>query len=190
MTLLALILTLELRDLETHGHSERVMSLATEFGRCLGLNAHELEALRQGAYLHDVGKLAIPAGVLLKAGVLSPEEQKQMQTHAAIGADMVGRIPTVPAAARQIIRHHHEWWDGTGYPDGLQGEAIPLLARMVSLVDVYDALTSTRPYKNAWTHKAAAIEIHQQAGVQFDPSLVNVFLPQVDRWVRPGRLPV
>ncbi|THF70340.1 diguanylate cyclase [Deinococcus sp. Arct2-2] len=174
--LLALGLSLELRDFETHGHTERVVRLAVEFGHRLGLKDEEMEGLRQGAYLHDIGKLAIPDSVLLKPGKLDADEWTLMQAHSAIGAELISRIPTIPTGAKNVIRHHHERWDGTGYPDGLSGEAIPLVARLFSLVDVYDALVSMRPYKRAWTHQEAYVEIRRQAGTQFDPALVDVFL--------------
>ncbi|UBV45213.1 diguanylate cyclase (plasmid) [Deinococcus taeanensis] len=174
--LLALGLSLELRDFETHGHTERVVRLASEVASKLGMNHSECDALRQGAYLHDVGKLAIPDAVLLKPGKLDAAEWALMQTHSAVGADMIARIPTIPTTARHVIRHHHERWDGTGYPDRLAGEEIPLAARLFSLVDVYDALTSARPYKKAWAPEEAAAELRAQAGRQFDPALVEVFL--------------
>ncbi|ACO45192.1 HD domain-containing phosphohydrolase [Deinococcus deserti] len=178
--LLALGMSLELRDFETHGHTERVVTLSTRFACHLGLKDEEREGLRQGAYLHDVGKLAIPDSVLLKPGKLDAEEWRLMQTHAATGADMIQRIPTIHPIARSLIRHHHERWDGRGYPDGLAGEDIPLAARVFSLVDVYDALTSERPYKRPWTPAEAREEIRRQAGAQFDPALAKIFLELVE----------
>jgi len=174
--LLALGLSLEMRDFETHGHTERVVLLATEFGRRAGLSGDELEGFRQGAYLHDVGKLAVPDAVLLKPGKLDAIEWRWMQSHADVGARMIQRVPTVHALARDVVRHHHEWWNGRGYPDELVGTQIPLVARLFSLVDVFDALTNARPYKPAWTPREAVVEIERLAGVQFDPHLTPLFV--------------
>ncbi|UQN09199.1 HD domain-containing phosphohydrolase [Deinococcus sp. QL22] len=172
----ALGLSLELRDFETAGHTERVVRLALLVGEALGLSAEQLEDLRVGAYLHDIGKLAIPDAILLKPGSLDAEEWKLMQRHAVIGDELMRQIPTVAAGARSVIRHHHERWDGTGYPDRMAGSAIPLAARIFSVADVYDALTSVRPYKQAWTVEAALDELRQQAGRQFDPEVIKAAL--------------
>jgi len=148
--LLGLGAALEARDLETSGHTERVVQLSTRLAEYLGVRGAQLDAVRQGAYLHDIGKLAIPDAVLLKPGPLSEPERAVIRTHAERGYDMARRIPTLSAGALALIRHHHERWDGSGYPDGLAGTSIPLLARIFSVVDVYDALTHRRPYKHAW----------------------------------------
>jgi len=178
--MLALGLTLEARDFETHGHTQRVVRLAIELGRRLGLGAEALEALRQGAYLHDVGKISIPDAILLKPGRLSATERTLMQSHAPQGYALAWNIPTLPRGALDVIRSHHERWDGSGYPDRLAGEDIPLMARIFAVVDVYDALTSDRPYKRAWTREQALREIREQAGRQFDPNVVAVFLALPD----------
>ena len=175
-TLRALGLALEYRDYETKGHTDRVVTLSLAFGRALGLETRTLQALRWGAYLHDLGKVAIPDQILLKPGRLTDEEFDIIRRHTLIGIDMCRDIPFLPPEAREVVRSHHERWDGRGYPDRRSGEDIPLLARMFSLVDAYDALTSERPYKTAWTHEAAAAEIEEQAGMQFDPNLVPTFL--------------
>ncbi|MFC4427230.1 HD domain-containing phosphohydrolase [Deinococcus navajonensis] len=174
--LLALGLALELRDFETHGHTERVVRCAVAIGRRLGLTDQQLEALRVGAYLHDIGKLAVPDAILLKSGPLNADEWVTMQAHAAVGDSLVSRIPTLPEGARGVVRHHHERWDGTGYPDRLAGHAIPIGARVFSVADVFDALTSERPYKRAWSVEAALAEVQAQAGRQFDPDVVRVAL--------------
>lgn len=174
--LMALGLALELRDFETSGHTTRVVALADQLGRRLKLPADELEDLRQGAYLHDIGKLAIPDSILLKPGKLDPQEWRIMQEHAATGADLGQRIPALRGRVLDIIRHHHERWDGTGYPGRLKGDRIPQGARMFTLVDTFDALTSDRPYKRAWSLEAALREIGEQAGKQFDPALTHEFL--------------
>ena len=175
-TLRTLGLMLEQRDFETKGHTDRVVKLVLRFGQELGLDGEALLALRWGAYLHDIGKVAIPDRILLKAGPLTDDEVVVMRDHALIGAQICNDIMFLPTQTRQIVRWHHEWWNGDGYPDGLSGREIPLLARMFSLVDVYDALMSTRPYKHAWNLDEAKGTIRAQAGIQFDPELTEVFL--------------
>ena len=172
----ALGLALEYRDLESAGHTERVTALALRLGERIGLPPEDLLALRLGAYLHDIGKLAIPDAILLKPGPLTPEEWERMKAHTTLGEAMARRLGFLPEATLKVIRHHHERFDGLGYPDGLQGEAIPLLARIFALADVYDALRSERPYKRAWSHEEALAEIARGAGRQFDPALAQAFL--------------
>lgn len=167
---------LEYRDLETAGHTERVTALALHLAEELRLGEPALTELRLGAYLHDLGKLAIPDPILKKPGKLSPEEWERMKAHTILGEEMAQRLGFLPPATLEVIRHHHERWDGTGYPDGLAGEAIPLLARIFTLADVYDALTSERPYKPAWSREEALAEIERQAGHQFDPELARAFV--------------
>jgi PAS domain S-box-containing protein/putative nucleotidyltransferase with HDIG domain len=175
-TFRALGLALEYRDYETKGHTDRVADLALRFGRALGLDADALQAVQWGAYLHDLGKIAISDTILLKSGKLTENEFAIIKQHTLYGFEMCRDIPFLPKATRELIRSHHERYDGKGYPDGLAGEAIPLTARLFSLVDVYDALTSERPYKRAWTHEEAVAELERQRGAQFDPALVEVFL--------------
>jgi HD-GYP domain-containing protein (c-di-GMP phosphodiesterase class II)/GGDEF domain-containing protein len=170
---------LEVRDLETAGHTERVVSLALRLGRAAGLGETELHDLRLGAYLHDMGKLAIPDRVLLKPGPLDAAEWRLMQTHSREGAVMAARLPALSPEVIRLVRSHHERWDGQGYPDRLAGEAVPYLARIFALCDVYDALTHARPYKSAWTPEAARAELAAQAGRQFDPVLTALFLEEV-----------
>ncbi len=172
----ALGLALEARDFETHGHTERVVALSSALGEALGLAREECEALRQGAYLHDFGKVAIPDHILLKPGKLTPEEWTLMQSHTVQGHLLAQNVPTLPTGALDVIRFHHERWDGAGYPQRLAGEAIPRLARIFAVCDVYDALTSARPYKAAWPAEQALDEIATQAGKQFDPEVVARFL--------------
>ncbi|HEU4741690.1 MAG TPA: HD domain-containing phosphohydrolase [Meiothermus sp.] len=171
----ALGLVLEYRDYVTKGHTDRVVALGERFGMALGLAETELEALCWGAYLHDIGKIAIPDAVLLKPGSLSEAEWATIRRHPLIGYEMLSGLPELPAGTLQVVRHHHERWDGGGYPDGLAGAAIPLPARIFALVDVYDALTSPRPYKAAWSRRKVRAEIRSQAAQQFDPELVEVF---------------
>lgn len=177
---LALGVALEARDLETAGHTERVVALSVALGERLGLGGQRLEALRQGASLHDIGKLTIPDAVLLKPGRLTPEEWAVMQGHAERGAAIAGRLRGLLPGTLDVIRSHHEKWDGSGYPDGLAGEAIPLAARAFAICDVYDALTQARPYKRAWTHGEALAELRAQSGRHFDPAVVAAFLEVVE----------
>ncbi|MBB5295349.1 HD domain-containing protein [Deinococcus metallilatus] len=174
--LLGLGVALEVRDLESYGHTQRVVDASVRLGRALGLDPLALDELRQGAYLHDIGKLSIPDRILLKPGPLDPDEWRIMQGHAAAGASIAAHIPQLSPGALDVIRSHHERWDGTGYPSRLAGEEIPLLARIFTVCDVYDALTSERPYKAAWTPEEARAEIAAQAGRQFDPRVVRAFL--------------
>ena len=173
---LALGLALEARDLETAGHTERVVRYATALGETFGLNALQLEALRQGAYLHDLGKLAVPDAILLKPGKLDPEEWKIMKTHVERGFHLASKIPGLTQGALNVIRHHHERWDGTGYPDGLKSDTIPLEARFFAVCDVYDALVSERPYKRAWTQAEALAQLRMDSGKHFDPTVIEAFM--------------
>lgn len=175
-TFRALGIALEYRDLETRGHTDRVVEITRRFAEELGLNEELQQALVWGAYLHDIGKIAVPDTILLKPGKLTDEEFDIIRQHTIYGAEMTRGIPFLPTETRQVIRGHHERWDGRGYPDKLAGNEIPLPARMFSMVDVYDALTSERPYKRAWTHEEAVQEINTQAGKQFDAELVRAFL--------------
>lgn len=174
--LLTLGLVLEARDLETHGHTGRSARLATRLGGALGLRPVDLRRLQEGAYLHDLGKLVIPDSILHKPGELTPEEWSVMQTHTTRGWELASRMPGLSPSVLEVIRSHHERWDGTGYPDGLKGNQIPLDARIFAVCDVYDALISPRPYKDAWNQVEAVQEIQRQAGRQFDPQVVEAFL--------------
>ena len=178
-TFRALGLALEYRDLETRGHTDRVVTISRRFAAVLGFDGEQLQAITWGAYLHDLGKVAMPDQILLKPGRLTEEEFAVIRRHTLIGEDMCRGIPFLPATTRELIRSHHERWDGGGYPDGLAGEAIPLKARMFAIVDVFDALTSERPYKRAWSVEETVAELKAQAGSQFDPALVEVFLERV-----------
>ncbi len=167
----ALGLALEFRDYETRGHTDRVVALARRLGQRVGLGEDDLEALAWGAYLHDLGKIAIADAVLLKPGPLDAEGYAEVKRHAVIGHEMSRDLTFLPEASRRVVRSHHERWDGRGYPNGLAGEAIPKLARLFALADVYDALVSERPYKEAWSPAAARAELAANAGTQFDPEL-------------------
>src|SRR5438046_3548393 len=147
-TIEALSLAIEAKDHNTHDHLKGVQTYAMKIGEDLGLDGSQLSAIRAAAMLHDIGKLAVPEQILSKPGRLTPEEFEKMKIHPIVGADILDRVqfpyPVVP-----IVRSHHEKWDGTGYPDGLSGEAIPIGARILSVVDCFDALTSERPYRGA-----------------------------------------
>jgi PAS domain S-box-containing protein/putative nucleotidyltransferase with HDIG domain len=167
----------EYRDDDTFHHTERVGDTAAGIARRLGLPPTEVALIREAAPLHDIGKLAISDGILLKPGVLTPEERETMQTHTTAGAAILqGSSSPVLQMAGEIAVAHHERWDGAGYPTGLAGEDIPLAARIVAVADVYDALTHERPYKSAWTIEDALAEIERSAGAQFDPSVAEAFL--------------
>jgi PAS domain S-box-containing protein len=176
-TLQLLAVAGEYRDDETSQHTERVGALAAEIGARIGLSEQSVTLLREASPLHDIGKLAIPDRVLLKAGRLSSEERLVMHTHTTLGARLLfgSRSPTLQLAG-VIAESHHEWWDGSGYPGGLIGADIPLVGRIVSVADVYDALTHDRPYKAAWPVDQALAMIRAGAGGQFDPAVVEAFL--------------
>jgi HD-GYP domain-containing protein (c-di-GMP phosphodiesterase class II) len=165
----------DLRDRETEGHSQRVTEWALTLGRRLGLSADDLAHIRRGALLHDVGKLGVPDRILGKPGPLTPEEWEVMRLHPGHAYDWLSRIGYL-GAALDIPHAHHERWDGSGYPRGLKGDAIPLAARLFSIVDVWDALTSDRPYRAAWSASMAREYIADQSGKQFDPAIVVEFL--------------
>lgn len=167
----------ELRDDDTGQHTQRVALLSARLGERLGLDKTAIELIRRAAPLHDVGKIGISDLILLKPGKLTPEEFDVMKTHASIGGALLaaGHSPFVELA-ETIALTHHERFDGTGYPRGLSGQAIPLEGRILAVVDVFDALTHERPYKQAWPVAQALAEIEKQAGRQFDPEVVAAFL--------------
>jgi putative nucleotidyltransferase with HDIG domain len=174
-TLNALARAIDAKSSWTAGHSERVTELALRIGRKLGLKSKELEALHRGGLLHDIGKIGIPAVILDKAGRLTEEEASIMREHPRKGARILEPIPAY-AEVIPIVLQHHEWFDGTGYPDGLAGEAISLGGRIFAVADVYDALTSDRPYRAGLAPERAVESIKQGAGRQFDPRVVEAFL--------------
>jgi putative nucleotidyltransferase with HDIG domain len=174
-TLRALGAAIDLRDNETAGHSQRVCRYSLEIARALGWSDKQLGSLARGAYLHDIGKLGVPDGILLKPGPLTADDRKLMQQHAKMGFDLVKDIPFLADAA-EIVLSHHERYDGGGYPRGLKGEEILLSARIFSVADTLDAITSDRPYRRASSFDAAREIIRHLSGSQFDPIVVSVFL--------------
>ncbi|WP_047396709.1 two-component system response regulator [Chitinibacter sp. ZOR0017] len=167
----------EFKDNETGMHVIRMSHYAQKLALAAGQSAHWAEELLHAAPMHDIGKIGIPDAILRKPAKLDPAEWQIMQTHAEIGARIIGEDrSTLLQIARTIALSHHERWDGQGYPQGLAGEAIPLAARIVAIADVFDALTSVRPYKAAWTIEDALAHIAAQAGQHFDPALAALFL--------------
>jgi len=174
--LFALAEAVEQRDHHIAGHCQRLAYIAMTLGGAMGLERAELLALYRGGYLHDVGKVGIPDSILFKPGRLTPEEWVVMRSHSTRGEEICRHIRSM-GEVLPIIRHHHEKWDGTGYPDGLRGEEIPLLARVLQIADIYDALTSPRPYKPAYTAADALRTIEEESGSGWrDPVLVQLFL--------------
>ncbi len=165
----------EARDSLTGEHLERVRKYAMMIGRELALSEKECADIGKAAIAHDLGKIGVPDSVLGKPGPLTAKEFEVMKEHTLIGQSVLGDSPLFELE-RQCARHHHERWDGSGYPDGLSGEEIPLVARIASVADVFDALMSRRPYKEPWPREEALQYLRQNAGTQFDPAVVAAFL--------------
>ena len=178
-TLEALGGALDLKDSETEGHCKRVMVFTLEIAKSMGIEASSLPQLARAAFLHDIGKMAIPDRILRKPGPLTVDERTIMRTHCEIGYNMLIRIPFLREAA-EIVLAHQEYFDGTGYPRGLGGDAIPLGARIFAIADALDAMISDRPYRSALSVDHAREEIRRCAGTQFDPAIVEVFLGITD----------
>lgn len=179
--LFSLALGVEARDPYTEGHCERLSRYASDLGRQLGLDEEDVTALRRGGVLHDLGKISIPDHVLKKGSDLTPDEWQLMRRHPAIGETIVRPLRTLRRVL-PIIRHHHEHWNGSGYPDGLRGDDIPLLARVLQVVDVYDALRTARPYKPALPHEQAEDTMYREARAGlWDEALVREFFSLLAR---------
>ena len=176
----------EFRDDATGEHTRRVGRTSGLVAAALGLAQPEVELIERAATLHDVGKIGVSDTILLKPGHLTPEEIEAMRTHTTIGARILSGsdVPLLQTAA-DIALSHHEHWNGTGYPEGVAGEAIPLVGRIVAVADIYDALTHVRPYKRAWTREEAVAEIRAQSGLKLDPGVVAAFLHVLDRVPQP-----
>ena len=181
-----LSLAAEQRDSDTGEHLRRMSRLCGRLARAAGLGEGEAERIEQASLLHDVGKIGVPDEILHKPGALTPEEQAAMRRHTTIGAELLaGSSSPLLRVAESIARTHHEHWDGTGYPFGLVGEEIPLAGRIASICDVFDALTTERSYKAAWTVEAALAHIDAGRGTHFDPDLARTFIALVEG-DRPG----
>lgn len=165
----------EAKDAYTEGHCRRLGEYGLRIGQALGLNAAQLDAVYKGGLLHDIGKIAIPEAILLKPGRLDADEYRQMQEHVLAGVRICSPLRSLQASL-PVIRHHHEHYNGTGYPDRLAGEAIPLLARIISVVDAYDAMTTTRPYRVGMPVSRACEILEENRGPQWDARIVDCFL--------------
>jgi HD-GYP domain-containing protein (c-di-GMP phosphodiesterase class II) len=174
-TVTALAQAVELRDKYTGGHTQRVTTYALLLADRLGLSRQDRRLLQIGVPLHDIGKIGVDDAVLRKPGQLTAEEFDSMRLHTVRGADILASIPDL-ASVLPIVRSHHERWDGRGYPDGLAGDAIPLLSRVVAVADAFDAMISDRPYRKGLPLSKAFAEMAAQAGAQFDPRCVQAFL--------------
>lgn len=173
------------RDGYTNTHCDRVVYLANELGKACSLSDTELNTLRISAAVHDVGKLGVPDRILLKSGCLLPEEWTIMKSHAALGQDILQAVDVDDIdQIALMVRHHHEAYNGLGYPDGLKGEAIPVMARIIALADSYDAMATTRPYRRALPHAQIMDILSQEAGRKYDPYLHAKFLPLVEGLAR------
>jgi putative nucleotidyltransferase with HDIG domain len=171
-TIEALALAIDAKDQTAHTHIRRVQSYAASLARSVGMTENEIQGVKTGALLHDIGKLAVPEHILSKPGPLTQEEFQKIKVHPQVGAEIIAAVP-FPYPVAPIILSHHERWDGKGYPEGLKGDEIPLGARILAVVDYYDALTSERPYHKAMTSEAAVGLLTQEAGKALDPNLVT-----------------
>ena len=174
-TIEALALAIDAKDQTAQSHIRRVQVYATSIARGLGMSDNEIQGVKTAALLHDIGKLAVPEHILSKPGPLTQEEFQKIRVHPQVGAEIISAVP-FPYPVAPLILSHHERWDGKGYPQGLKGEEIPLGARILSVVDYYDALTSDRPYHKAMTPDAALALLQQEAGRALDPAVVQMFV--------------
>jgi response regulator RpfG family c-di-GMP phosphodiesterase len=188
-SLRALVSAMDIRHHETSDHSDRVMRMAACLGRLAGVRGKALQDLTFGALLHDIGKLGLPDAILIKPGKLDEEEMAVMRRHPQLGNELLQRVDFLRNAG-DIPYSHHERWDGGGYPQGLRGEAIPLAARIFSVVDVWDALITARVYKPAWPEVDVLKYLRAAAGSQLDPALVALFLGHYDELKEVARAPI
>ncbi|HEY0100181.1 MAG TPA: diguanylate cyclase [Pyrinomonadaceae bacterium] len=178
-TIESLAIAIDAKDQTTHGHVRRTQIYAMELGRILGVGEQELHALRAGALLHDVGKLAVPEYILNKPGKLTAAEFDKMKIHTVVGGDIIKRV-NFPYPVEDIVRYHHEKWDGSGYPKGLRAEQIPLVARIISVVDFYDATRCDRPYRVGMKREDSLALLRRMASTSFDPRVVDMFVSNID----------
>jgi putative two-component system response regulator len=182
--IVSLALTIEARDQYTDGHCQRLALYASALGRQLGLDEADVRTLARGGFLHDIGKVGVPDAVLNKPGALSPEELAEMRRHPIYGRDVIIRAEretgvkddAILSMAKEIVYTHHEWWDGTGYPEGLVGPAIPIAGRLMALVDVYDACSTRTLYRPPLSHDDTVTFIISAKGTHFDPAVVDAFI--------------
>ncbi len=167
--------TIEIKDPYMRGHGRRVAYYASLISYRMQLSTEEHDHVRLAAFLHDLGKVGVPTDLLLRPGALNREERALVQQHPVIGARLI-RPLDIAVRVSEAIRHHHEWWDGTGYPDGVAGTDIPLVARIIAVADAFDAMSSDRPYRRALSRETAVSELRRYAGIQFDPDVVKEFL--------------
>src|SRR5918911_1405011 len=177
-TIESLAIAIDAKDQTTHGHVRRTQIYATEMGKLLKVSEQEIQALQAGALLHDIGKLAVPEYILNKPGKLTESEFAKMKIHTTVGGDILKRV-NFPYPVEDIVRYHHEKWDGTGYPSGLKGEQIPLVARIISVVDFYDATRCDRPYRKGMKREDSLALLTKMANSSFDPKVVAVFTKHV-----------
>ena len=175
----ALLGSLAAKERSTQGHSDATMQHALAVAKALGLGPDEIAAVNLGTLFHDIGKIGIPEHILLKPSALTEEEWAEMKTHPVIGANLISEVPNLERI-RPIVLAHHEHYDGTGYPNGLKGDQIPLAAQIISVADTYEALTSTRPYRQALAHAEAVAELRRVAGTQLNPIVVESFIRQIE----------
>ena len=173
-TIMALALAVEAKDPYSAGHSKRVGFYARQIGEVLGLDEETLRVLNDAGVLHDIGKIGIKDDILLKPNPLTPDEEKIMQQHSVIGEAIVKPVRSLQKVVA-LVRHHHERFDGAGYPSGLKGEAVPLGARILSVADTYDSMITDRPYRKRLTTDEAKAELQRFAGIQYDPKIVQAF---------------
>ena len=178
-TIESLAIAIDAKDQTTHGHVRRTQIYALELGKLLGVSATDLLALRAGALLHDIGKLAVPEYILNKPGKLTAAEFDKMKVHTVVGGDIIRRV-NFPYPVEEIVRFHHEKWDGTGYPRGLKGEQIPMVARIISVVDFYDATRCDRPYRVGMRREDSLALLRRMADSSFDPRVVETFVSHID----------
>ena len=179
-TIAALAIAVEERDAYTSGHLERVAGFCVRIAETMKMDPKAIQTLRDAAFLHDVGKIAIEDSILLKPGKLTPEERKIMATHAEKGEKIIAPLRTFKDL-REIVRHHQEWYDGSGYPDGVKGDQISLSARILTVADVYDALSTTRPYRHAFSNEESFKIMREESGTHFDPQVLKVFLDLAEK---------